>query len=790
MKAYNDNIDYMFIDNKLIEPIRGGRMMKRFTGKIYDMDDFLKKFKKVGGKLDSDLAVIVAKKSDNITGDDMAKIFKKIYGADKGSELAKFRDRDFGKSLMEEIKNKLEGTLSDIFSDDDDDLLRNLQKKIGRVQFQDDIDFKNIYGDVNYSNNLDFKDGVNVIKNNQEFKLKLDGTLWKDGTKIESSGIDVAKRKRALKNDLLNKKYIIDPMDDNKIIKIEDYNQQVGKRYNPNTGEEWKVGDVDSNIAKTQKDITKINENKYKKFVDPDTGDKIDDIDAYNKHLVKKNQFIDPSTGKKIDDIDKYNSILRKNTDRPVLISKKEGKLKSEAEVDKEIGHFRSTKKRLNKMREGLKERWRAFRKWNNETPFPTKLKYGGVIIFALGAVSLIAYGVFKKEEKAKKLCKNEYITLDDGKRIKDYLTKDVGNYGCRGLSNPPDVNGELCRDKAINCIDNHCNCQCNNKDLKCPGGYECGSRPKAGNSIRTCREQCTGDDECSGSQKCFKQQGVCYAFCGSDNQCGLGERCKTMEEWCPPKDSRNFTIDDETSNVDRALKNPDDNLHQIYNYKLFVINFIFDNYKEPLEIFGSNGFVILKDKDNKVVPYTTEKKDKLLEIDYVNKYDINLGSDILQDEDLRKIYLELIVNVIYIITSDELNEFVNLKGGNKEIAFINIKARLYYKKIYDNFNNDEKQEIKKIFGGDEIEEFNNYIESFASGTPTRSGNGCFKNWKTCVKGERCNICPFSFIPLIGDDMCFPCIFEEKNSVFNSMFYIGIFVVIVILLIILFKSVF
>ena len=199
---------------------------------------------------------------------------------------------------------------------------------------------------------------------------------------------------------------------------------------------------------------------------------------------------------------------------------------------------------------------------------------------------------------------------------------------------------------------------------------------------------------------------------------------------------------------------------------------------------------MVIKNEKQEIVDYNSnDKENKVLDIDYQNKYDINFGSDILEDEDLRKIYLEFIINILYLLDEEELKKFNNY-DDKKKLAYLYLQSRNYYTKLQDKLSDNEKKQLKQIFDDDEdvIEKFINYLEKFSS-KPKKQKSGCFSNWKTCVAGDRCSVCPFKFIPLIGDNMCFPCIFEEKSDLFNSMLYIGILVAVLIVIFIFIRTI-
>ena len=262
------------------------------------------------------------------------------------------------------------------------------------------------------------------------------------------------------------------------------------------------------------------------------------------------------------------------------------------------------------------------------------------------------------------------------------------------------------------------------------------------------------------------------------------------MEKWCPPIKDNNYDINDELENVNKILNDQHDKQNSIYRYQLKIIGEI-KTYIPIRKLFYKNeGIVIIKNEKQEIVDYNSKDKDnKVLEIDYQNKYDINFGSDILEDEDLRKLYLEFIVNILYLLNDVELIKF-NTYDDKKKLAYLYLQSRNYYTMLREKLSDDEKKLLKQSLDDEDdvIEKFNNYLEKF-SNRPKKQKSGCFSNWKTCVPGDRCSVCPFKFIPLIGDNVCLPCIFEEKSDLFNGMIYVGILVAILIIIFIIYINI-
>lgn len=418
-------------------------------------------------------------------------------------------------------------------------------------------------------------------------------------------------------------------------------------------------------------------------------------------------------------------------------------------------------------------------KKWFNNFLKRKKMKkIGYLMLFGLFVTLTVAIIKYFEDDKAGK-CSIRLVYKDkDGNTLSDpipeYKTKKHGKGGCLDLKNPVEGGEEPCAEDKLNCQGNHCSCCCSTKD-DCPEDYTCSvldSTVKT--NCKPCLKKCQEDSECTEPGTiCSPIDNTCTKFCGSDKDCGDKNRCVTQYPICTPHNQdtspKKNTVMEELKIVKNIIKDESSILHQSYNYFVALIKF----YKKNTIL--SQDFVT-KDENN---DYSINEK-----------FNLNVGKSYFDQEDIDdgmpEIFTDIFVNIIGSLNGQSLSSYNDILDQNSEenLAFLLVYSRNQLAELNKNLDPAEREEINKMLKQEGLEPFTNLVTQY-SNKPVIGSDGCYRNVKVCEAGEKCKICPFSLIPVIGKEVCLPCILEESSALVNTLIYVGILIVVLILIVIL-----
>ena len=373
----------------------------------------------------------------------------------------------------------------------------------------------------------------------------------------------------------------------------------------------------------------------------------------------------------------------------------------------------------------------------------------------------------------------------DDGKIVKDdkgnpvivaskpeFKTKKQGEGGCLGMK-IVEGGDDICPEDNLNCQNEACSCCCKTKE-NCPNKHTC-SVLESATSCKQCLLSCKNDEDCINEPGtiCSPIDNTCTKFCGSDKDCGDKKRCVTQYPVCMPHNvdtsPKKNTVMEELKIVKNIIKDESSVLHQSYNYFVALIKF----YKKNTIL--SQDFVT-KDENN---DYSINEK-----------FNLNVGRNFFDQEDIDdgmpEIFTDIFVNIIGSLNGQSLSSYNDILDENSEekLAFLLVYSRNQLAELNKNLDPTEREEINKMLKQEGLEQFTNLVTQF-SNKPVIGSDKCYRNVKVCEAGEKCKVCPFSLIPVIGKEVCLPCFLEESSALVNALIYVGIIIVVLILIVLL-----